>query len=140
MKQKLQEQKASYKDFELTFLEVLNTHAPLKKKMIRANHVPYMSKILRKAIMRRSALENKYRKNSSDENLKKYKKHKSYCINLNQKIITNNNKFWTTIKPFLSDKCLSKQNIVIVDKDKIISEDNYVAEILEKNSLLQWIH
>ena len=80
LKQKLQAQKASYKDFELTFLEVLNAHAPLKKIVIRANHVPYMSKILRKAIMRRSALENKYRKNSSDENLKKYKKHKSYCL------------------------------------------------------------
>ena len=85
LKQKLQAQKASYKDFELTFLEVLNTHAPLKKKVIRANHVPYMSKILRKAIMRRSALENKYRKNSSDENLKKYKKHKSYCSRLYKK-------------------------------------------------------
>ena len=111
--------------------------------MIRANHVPYMSKILRKAIMRRSALENKYRKNSSDENLKKYKKHKSYCsrlykkerkkyyANLNPKMITDNNKFWTTIKPFLSDKGLSKQNIVIVDRDKIISEDNDVAESLQ---------
>ena len=143
LKQKLQAQKASYKDFELTFLEVLNTHAPLKKKVIRANHVPYMSKILRKAIMRRSALENKYRKNSSDENLKKYKKHKSYCsrlykkerkkyyANLNPKMITDNNKFWTTIKPFLSDKGLSKQNIVIVDRDKIISEDNDVAESLQ---------
>ena len=143
LKQKLQAQKASYKDFELTFLEVLNIHAPLKKKVIRANHVPYMSKILRKAIMRRSALENKYRKNSSDENLKKYKKHKSYCsrlykkerkkyyANLNPKMITDNNKFWTTIKPFLSDKGLSKQNIVIVDRDKIISEDNDVAESLQ---------
>ena len=48
-------------------------------------------------------------------------------------MITYNNKFWTTIKPFLSDKGLSKQDIVIVDRDKIISEDNDVAEILQKN-------
>ena len=46
-------------------------------------------------------------------------------------MITDNNKFWTTIKPFLSDKGLSKQNIVIVDRDKIISEDNDVAESLQ---------
>ena len=36
---------------------VLNIHAPLKKKVIRANHVPYMTKSLRKAIMKRSQPE-----------------------------------------------------------------------------------
>ena len=43
-----------YEKFEETFLKVLNKHAPLKKKFIRANHVPYMTKNLRKAIMKRS--------------------------------------------------------------------------------------
>ena len=42
------------------FLKVLNRHAPLKKKMLRANHGPYVSKALRKAIMKRSRLENTY--------------------------------------------------------------------------------
>ena len=41
-------------------MKVLNRHAPLKKKILRANHSSYMSKTLRKAIMRRSYLENKY--------------------------------------------------------------------------------
>ena len=49
-----------YETFEEKFLKVLNKHAPLKKKFIRANHVPYMTKNLRKAIMKRSQLENKY--------------------------------------------------------------------------------
>ena len=44
------------------FLETLNDHAPLKQKTIRANHVPYMTKTLRKAMMHRSQLETKYRK------------------------------------------------------------------------------
>ena len=35
---------------------VLNRHIPLKKKILRANHSSYMSKTLRKAIMRRSYL------------------------------------------------------------------------------------
>ena len=54
-----------YETFEEKFLKVLNKHAPLKKKFIRANHVPYMTKNLRKAIMKRSQLENKYISNSS---------------------------------------------------------------------------
>ena len=40
--------------FEKVFLKVLNKHAPLKKKFIRANHALYMTKKLRKAIMKRS--------------------------------------------------------------------------------------
>ena len=52
----------SYSSFEKVFLETLNDHAPLKQKTIRANHVPYMTKTLRKAMMHRSQLETKYRK------------------------------------------------------------------------------
>ena len=53
----------SYESFEQVFLEVSNEHAPLKKKFLRANHLPYMTKSLRKAIMRQSELEIKYLKN-----------------------------------------------------------------------------
>ena len=42
--------------FEEEFREVLNKHAPLKKRFIRVNHAPYMTKNLRKAIMKRSQL------------------------------------------------------------------------------------
>ena len=39
------------------YLQVLNNHAPIKSKAVRANHAPCMSEALRKAIMRRSYLE-----------------------------------------------------------------------------------
>ena len=55
-------------------LSILNKHAPLKKKVVRANHVPYMTKALRKAILKRSALENKYLRNNTTENKIHYKK------------------------------------------------------------------
>ena len=35
-----------YQTFEEEFLKVLNKHAPLKRKFIRANHVPYITKNL----------------------------------------------------------------------------------------------
>ena len=50
----------NYDEPEKEFLKVLNNHAPLKKKFIRANHVPYMTKALRKAIKKRSQLESKH--------------------------------------------------------------------------------
>ena len=64
-----------YKPFEDVFLSVLEKHVPLKKKTIKTNHTPYMTKILRKAIMRRSFLKNKYyNKNGTDESKSSYKK------------------------------------------------------------------
>ena len=44
--------------FDEQFLKVLNSHALLKRKLLRANHTPYISKTLRKAIIKRSYLEN----------------------------------------------------------------------------------
>ena len=63
----------SYSSFERVFLEILNDHAPLKQKTIRANHAPYMTKTLRKAVMHGSQLETKYRKQPADINTKRYR-------------------------------------------------------------------
>ena len=57
LEEKLNQPINEYKHFEQIFLDVLNTHAPIKRKLLRANHVPYMAKALRKAIMKRSDLE-----------------------------------------------------------------------------------
>ena len=69
-------------DFEKTYLEILDNHAPIKNKTIRANHIPSMSKALRKAIMRRSNLENKYLKYRTAENKLLYRRQKNYCSRL----------------------------------------------------------
>ena len=38
-------------------MQVLNNHAPVKKKIVRFNNSPFMIKTLRKAIMHRSRLK-----------------------------------------------------------------------------------
>ena len=58
---------------------MLDRHVPIKKKLIRANHAPFMTKALRKAIMRRSELRNKYLKKKTPESLRSYKKQKNFC-------------------------------------------------------------
>ena len=65
---------SNYNNFENVFLRVLEKHAQLKKKLVRANEAPYITKTLRKAIMRRSQLENKYRKQRTRDNKTLYKK------------------------------------------------------------------
>ena len=47
---------------KMTFLNVLNKFASLKKKYLRANHSRFVNKELNKAIMQRSRLRNAYLK------------------------------------------------------------------------------
>ena len=52
----------SYDDFDHIFTSKLNKHAPKKKKWIKGNNKPHVSKALRTAIMKRSRLKNKSNK------------------------------------------------------------------------------
>ena len=59
-----------YDNFEFTFKTILNKHAPIKTKIVRANNAPYMNKTLSKAIMNRSRLQNVFHR--SPNNLTDY--------------------------------------------------------------------
>ena len=52
-----------YEDFHEIVLSILNAHAPLKKKHLRANHASFVTKEFRKAVMKRARLRNVYLKN-----------------------------------------------------------------------------
>ena len=80
-------------------------HAPLKKKIVRANQSPFMNKKLRKEIMKRSRLRNKFLNTNSDIDRKTYNRQRNYvvsllrneknnfCSNLDTKAVTNNRAF-----------------------------------------------
>ena len=57
----------------------------MKKKLIRANQAPHMTKALCKAVMRTSELETKYFKLKANDTLKAYKKQKNYSSRLYRK-------------------------------------------------------
>ena len=57
---------------------MIDKHAPLKRKTVRGNQSPFLTKELSKAIMLRSKLKNKYNKCPNDENLRLYKKKRNY--------------------------------------------------------------
>ena len=42
----------------------------------------------------------------------------------------DNKKFWTTVKPFLSDRGIQAKKINLKEGNKIVSEDKEVADIL----------
>ena len=105
----------TYSSFYEAFCSVLNIHAPLKIKILRHNNSAFVTKGLRKAIMKRSRLKNKQR---SYENWVNYKIQRNRCVNLRSLIhcqklkrtilqihikdITDSKTFWTRIKPYLT--------------------------------------
>ena len=121
---------------------VLNKHVPLKTKIIRANNAPFMNKNMRKLVMTRSRLKNKFNKEPSVENERAYKKQRNACVNLfrkakkeyysslNPSIIADNKKFWMAIKPLFSDKIKIRNKIILIEGEHILSEDKLVAENL----------
>ena len=126
------------------FLNVLDKHAPMKRKLLRANHSSYISKPLQKAIMRRSHLEKVYSKNKSEKSFKAYKKVKIFCSrlykkerkrffnNLNPSFVTDNKLFWKTIKPFFSNKGNYGSQIKLVQKDEVLQDYDLIAKELNK--------
>ena len=93
-----------------------------------------MTKALRKPIMVRSKLKNKYNKNRTEENWGIYKKQRNFCVNLlrktkkdyfndlNIKNITDNKAFWKTIKPYFPSKGLNSCSLILSKKEKKLSQ------------------
>ena len=130
----------SCEEFETLFMMTLNTHAPMKTKYIRANNSPFMNNELSKAIMIRSRLRNKYLKLNTVESRDAYKKQRNHCVSLLRKVkknyenldpspITDNNKFWTQVKPFFTDKTPRNSKIILSEGNEIISNPTTCGEI-----------
>ena len=93
--------------------------------------------------MTRTRLLNKYRKDDIAGNLFAYKRQRNFCVkllrksknnfynNLNAKRMTDNRKFWQTIKPNCTDQTLKDERITLVEGDKVIAKEKDVVKIFK---------
>ena len=114
-------------------------HVPHKKKQLRLNHRPFMTKPIRKAIMTRSSMSNLYNKKQSYDNWNKYKKQINFCVkllrktkqdyfnNIEFKSVSDAKIFWKTIKPYFSSKGLNFKKIISSEKGRLIKDPAAVA-------------
>ena len=61
----------------LTMTSIKKQIYPSKRKMLRVNHAPHITKVIRKAVMKKSYLEKLYFKKRTPASMKNY--HKNYC-------------------------------------------------------------
>ena len=71
-----------FESFHLAFKTTLDQFVPLKQKVVQNNSQPFMTKILRKAIMKRSKSKNKFNKGRNAKNWSNYKQQQNYCSNI----------------------------------------------------------
>ena len=126
--------------FHREFQFYFECHAPLKKKILRANRKDFIDKIIRKEIMYRSQLKNKFNRNSTHQNKLNYRKQRkkffnlvrqarrNFFTNLDIRQLQDNKRFWKTVKPLLSRKSKSSDKIILTEHDFIITDNEEIAE------------
>ena len=131
-----------FNTFDSTVKSILDKQAPLKKKYLRANDGPFMTKELRKANMKRTRLKNRFNKTRTNENWAAYKRQRNLCVKilrqnkrsyyaqLDPKIVSDNKRFWKTVKPLFSNKIQSSSCITLLENGVVESDEGKVAEIL----------
>ena len=111
-------------------------------KILHYNNNPFMNTALRKVIMTRSRLKNKFSKISSAKYWNGYKKQINFCLkllrqtkekyfsNINVKEVSDNKTFWKSVKPFFSNKGLNSNNILLKEGNEIVNDDGKIAFIM----------
>ena len=118
-------------------------HAPIKRKIIRGNNKPHVTKNLRKEIMKRSHLKNiDANKTNNAEDIKSYKIQRNLVSKLNkaekrsffQNVDTSDPRMtiWQKCAPYLSNKQKTTEKIVLVENDTIKLDDNENANIFNE--------
>ena len=112
-----------------------------RKKIVRSNQVPFVTKDLSKEIMKRSRLRNRFLKDKSLENKMLYTQQRNYYVsllrktkiryfaNLNEKNILHNQLFWKIMKPLFSDKSMSGDKINFTENGEYVKTEMKTAEV-----------
>ena len=92
--------------------------------------------------MKRFQLKNKYNRNGNNENWYLHKKQRNFCVTFLRKPkrnyfktvqmedIPHDNKFWKTIRPYISDMGYRQTKITIVEKDSTITDQKKFANLM----------
>ena len=124
-------------------MDVVNNHAPLKKKLIRRTSAPHMNCNLKKVMYQKRMAQNrfwKYRGNS--RNWEEYRKKRNEFVKINRASRQNyfrenckegNSKtFWKTVRPYISNKGVQSNDFMLKEGDDIITDAKTIASVFNE--------
>ena len=124
--------------FTKVLSDVMEKNAPVKSKVIKKPQIPYMNSKLRKSMHKRNMLRNKYKKGLVKWDVYRmqrnittsiYKKSQATYFSERCDGGAKNQKFWKTIKSFLTSKQPSNNNIILKEDDEIITDEREICDI-----------
>lgn len=118
--------------------DVIDDHAPIRSKCVKSDSVPYMNSRLRKAQYKRNMARNKFRlfgKAHWEEN----RRHRNNVVSIrkqsmskyfSEKCAKKDKTFWSTIKPFMTNKNSENgKNVVLNENDQIVNDPKEISDI-----------
>ena len=125
------------------YTDVLDAHAPTKKRIIRTEQIPYMHSALRQNMYIRNMYKNRYFKWRDKASFEKYRVQRNKTSNMRKeaiksyflskcKIMERPKDFWNCIKPFLSQKTSVHQNIILKEADTVVADKEEVCNIFNQ--------
>ena len=133
--------KTEFSSFNSIFTSILDKHAPKKIKFLRGNNQLFMTKELRKAIMKRSMLKNIARKSKDPEDWAAYRRQRNLVVNLNRHAkktffansLPTSKSFWKKVKPLFSSKSsVGNERILLVENGDVVQDEELVAKIFNE--------
>ena len=135
-----------YDAFTDVFRKIVDKHAPMKTKKVRGTQAPFVTKELRKAIMTRSRLKNKYNKWKSREFFLAFRQSKKECKrltilsksnhikNATKNGIMTSKDFWKFMKPIMVNKGIIASNTIILEENgELVSNEEHIVEIFNNH-------
>ena len=111
-----------------------------KRNLSRDNHKPFISKALKKEMMKRAHLKNIFNKTNSKTDHNNYKRQRNLVVALTKKekksffsnieISTDKKSFWKACKPYLSSKSSnSNEKVTLLENRQTVSDESTLAGI-----------
>ena len=122
-------------------INILNRHAPRKRKHGRGTQMPFITRDLSKAIIKWSRLRINFLKIRTGENKTLYTKQRKYCVSLLKK---SKNKYFANLhekislitnftgRQSLSDKIMTRDRINLSEKRESVKNELETAEVVNK--------
>ena len=130
-----------YEDFTNTVTSVTDKYAPQKVKKCLPKPVPYMNKTLKQAIYKKNLLFNKFQKHRTSKNWENFRKQRNLVTKLKRKSAnqyfiercvggSKTKDFWSTVKPFLTNKGTHFQkDTILFEEGKLVNDQQEICDI-----------
>ena len=125
------------------YREVLNEHAPEKRRVIKTTQVPYMNSTLRKQMYKRSMARNRYTKRRDHATWTAYITERNRTTHMRREAIksyfvqkcsnmSRPSDFWDCVKPFLSQRSTARNNIILNEDGRVVTNQTEISDIFNK--------